>query len=257
MKYLIPLVAFLVMAGCALQPTRVTDPETHNRAKLRVELGSGYYAQGQMAIALEEFTHATRIDPGYAPAYVGLGLVRAALGQDELAETHFRRALQLDPESSEARNNYGTFLCSRNRIDESLEQFSQALKDPLYATPELANLNAGLCALKKNDFGLAENHLNRALQLRPGLRQASFELANLHYLRGDLVQARRHLERAMTDIEPTPAMLWLGVRIERALGDRDAEASYALLLRHKYPDSEQTRALLAETKQGASGGKTP
>lgn len=246
LKHLILLIALMAMAGCALQPTRGADPEARNRAKLRTELGSGYYSQGQMAIALEEFTQATRIDPGYAPAHVGLGLVRAALGQDDLAETHFKRAVQIDPENSEARNNYGTFLCSRGRVDESLTQFNQALKDPLYATPELANLNAGVCAMRKNDFGLAESYLNRALQLRSGLRQASYELANLHYQRGDLEQARKHLERAMNGVEPTAEMLWLGVRIERVLGDRDAEASYALLLRHKYPDSPQARALLAE-----------
>jgi type IV pilus assembly protein PilF len=40
-------------------------------------------------------------------------------------------------------------------------------------------------------------------------------------------------------------MLWLGIRIERLLGDKDAEASYAMLLRRKYPNSEQTKALLS------------
>jgi type IV pilus assembly protein PilF len=50
----------------------------------------------------------------------------------------------------------------------------------------------------------------------------------------------------MHNIEPTPEMLWLGVRNARKLGDRDAEASYSLLLRKKYPNSDETKALLAE-----------
>jgi type IV pilus assembly protein PilF len=40
-------------------------------------------------------------------------------------------------------------------------------------------------------------------------------------------------------------MLWLGVRIERRLGDRNSEASYALQLRNRFPDSREARALLA------------
>jgi type IV pilus assembly protein PilF len=40
----------------------------------------------------------------------------------------------------------------------------------------------------------------------------------------------------------------LGVKIARTLGDRDAEASYALQLRQEYPNSEQTRLLLSGQK---------
>jgi type IV pilus assembly protein PilF len=247
LKYFCLLLAALVMTGCALQPNSSSgDSEARHRAKLRTELGSGYFSQGKMEIALQEFNEAARIDGSYAPAYLGLALVRAALGQDEMAEANFKKTLQLDPESSEAHNNYGTFLCSRGHFDESIIEFKEALKNPLYATPELAYLNAGVCSLKKNDTSNAEIYLNKALKLRPSLRQASFELANLYFERGDMLQARTHLGRAMRDIDAPPEMLWLGVRIERVLGDKDAEASYSLLLRHKYPDSEQTKALLAE-----------
>jgi type IV pilus assembly protein PilF len=38
-------------------------------------------------------------------------------------------------------------------------------------------------------------------------------------------------------------MLWLAIQIERALGDTNLEASYALELRKNYPESEQTQLL--------------
>jgi type IV pilus assembly protein PilF len=40
-------------------------------------------------------------------------------------------------------------------------------------------------------------------------------------------------------------VLWLGVRISRALADKDSEASYALQLRKLYPNAEQTQLLLS------------
>ena len=58
-------------------------------------------------------------------------------------------------------------------IDESIVQFSDAVKDPLYGTPEMAYLNAGICSLKKKDEKNAEVYLQKALQIQPLLHQAA------------------------------------------------------------------------------------
>lgn len=237
----------LVVTGCATSSMQGgSDSPARQRAKIRTELGSGYYMQGQLAVSLEEFNQAARIDPDYAPAYAGLGLVYASLREDAKAESNFKRSLQLDPESSESHNSYGTFLCLRGRYDESIKEFLTAVRNPLYPTRDTAYLNAGICALKKKDDKNAESYLLNALQAQPGLRQAEYQLAALYFGRDDYLLARQHLQRAMLNADPTPDMLWLGVRIERKLGGADAEASYSLLLRNKYPNSEQARALLSE-----------
>ena len=85
-----------------------------------------------------------------------------------------------------------------------------------------------------------------ALKIQPGLRSASYQLANLYFKQGDNKRSRIYLQQAMQNIEPTPEMLWLGIRNARVLGDRDAEASYSLLLKKKYPNSDETKAMLAE-----------
>jgi len=43
---------------------------------------------------------------------------------------------------------------------------------------------------------------------------------------------------------PSPEVLWLGIKIERVLGDKDNEASYAIQLRKQYPNSAETQLLL-------------
>ncbi|HZV98152.1 MAG TPA: type IV pilus biogenesis/stability protein PilW [Methylophilaceae bacterium] len=240
------LIALLMLGACASQqPTNSGgESDLRERARIHTELGAGYYAQKQMGIALEEFSEAAKIDPNYALAQNGLGLVYAALGEDAKADASYKKALQLDPANSESRNNYGTFLCSRNRIDESITQFVEAVKNPLYATPGIAYLNAGVCSLRKNDTANAEVYLQKALQAQPLLHQAAYQLALIQFNRGKPELARNYLKNALVS-DPTPEILWLGIRIERLLGDKDAEASYALLLRKKYPNSEQTKALLS------------
>ena len=123
-------------------------------------------------------------------------------------------------------------------------QFNAAVKDPLYATPEMAYLNAGTCLLKKKDEKNAEVYLQKALQIQPLLHQAAYQLALIQFNRGEYEQARKSLVNALVS-NPTADTLWLGIRIERKLGDKDAESSYALQLRRKYPNSEQTKALLS------------
>jgi len=246
MKKLVLIVFLTALGGCASQEnlSRGQESNTRESARIHTELGAGYFAQRNIPVALEEFTEATQIDPTYPMAYTGLGLVYASLNEDAKAEANFKKALQLDSLSSEAHNNYGTFLCSRDRIDESITQFLEAVKNPLYATPEVAYLNAGVCSLKKKDVANAEVYLRKALQIQPLLHAAAYQLASIQYGKGDYEQTRDVLQYALAN-SPSPEVLWLAIRTERKLGGRDAEASYALELRRKYPDSNEARELLA------------
>jgi type IV pilus assembly protein PilF len=193
-------------------------------------------------VALEEFSLASKIEPSYAAAYNGLGLVQAALGQDAVAELNFKKAVQLEPLNSEAHNNYGSFLCARNRLDESIKEFMAALKNPLYATPVMAYTNAAVCSLRKNDSVQAEGYLLRALQLDPLASVAAYQLAAIQFKRKDALAAKKTLQAALSS-KASADMLWLAIQIERALGDANLEASYALELRQNYPESEQAQLL--------------
>ncbi len=255
MRIKLSILLLIFLTACAGQPgsqnsyaNNSQDSASRNRARIHTDLGSGYFSQRQMAVALEEFSTATQIDPSYAPAHNGLGLVYEALREDEKAEASFRRSLQLDPENSGSHNNYGTFLCSRNRIDESIKEFLAALKNPLYTTPESAWLNAGICALKKGDDKAAEAYLNNALQLQPELRGAQYQMAGILFKRGEYEQASQYFQQFMVGVDPSPEALWLGIRIAREVKDHNAEASYGMLLRNKFPNSDQAKALRSGTE---------
>jgi len=242
---LVLLLLVFVLAGCASsQQQQQDDKNVKARARAHADLGAVYYQQKQWEIALDEYTEAVRVDPSFAQGYNGLGLVRSALGQDDMAEVNFRKALQLEPNNSESHNNYGSFLCSKNRIDESIKEFLEAVKNPLYVTPAMAYTNAGICAQRKNDSVNAEVYLQKALQIEPLSSVAAYQLANIQFKRKDAVAAKKSLQNVLLG-QPGPEMLWLAIQIERVVGARDAEASYSLQLRRQYPDSEQTKLLLS------------
>lgn len=238
-------------AACAQQPSQYSGLDQEQAARLQsaqahTELASAYYGTGQLAVALEELTLAQQIYPRYAPTYYMLGLVHMELKEDALAEQNFGKAISLDPGSSEAYNNYGWFLCQRGRIDEAIKQFTTALKNPRYETPDKAYVNAGICSRKRNDDVAALDYFGHALKVSPSQPQALYHSADIFFQKGDLASAKSHLLRYMKSVSPSADALWLGVRVERKLGDRVTEASYAQMLRQRFPDSRETQLLKAE-----------
>jgi type IV pilus assembly protein PilF len=238
-----------LIAGCATQPeggvaSTEADSGGRQRARAFTDLAGAYFARAQYKIALDELRKAIMADSNYGPAYNIYGQVYMELAEDKLAEENFRRAIELDRNDSTARSNYGWFLCTRGRYDEGLQQFGLALRNPLYAQPEQAMANAGLCAEKKGDFKLAEANLLKSLKLQPDNANTVLKLAGLYFRQGRLVEARRQLGRHAELTPPTAESLWLGVRLERKLGGRAQEAAYGLQLRKRFADSEETRLLL-------------
>lgn len=227
-------------------PSSQEDLVAYNRAKIHTELGAQYYGAGQIGVALDEFTTALADEKRYVPANYMMGLVYMELKEDAKAEQYFKRALELDSENSEAHNNYGWFLCQRGKIEESIKQFMTALKNPLYETPDKPYVNAGICSLKRQDDKSAEEFFLKALKLRPNQPQALLALADIYYRANDLPNARAQVLSFMKTQQPTPEALWLGVRIERKLGEKNDQQSYAQMLRQRFPLSKEAQALLTE-----------
>jgi type IV pilus assembly protein PilF len=252
MKHALLLLILAGLAACAPLPPGPggTDGESAStssslyRAKVHTELAAGYYARGQYAVALHEVHIALAAQPDLAQAYHILGLIRAALREDKEAETAFRRAIALQPQHSEAHNNYGLFLCQRGRVEEALDHFETALGNPLYATPERALANGGACALSQGNPARAEVYFTRALALAPNLDAALLGMAEVDFRSQRLLAARGKLHRLSNQGELGAQALWLGVRVERALGDKAAENSYAAQLRRRFPESLQTQWLI-------------
>lgn len=247
------VMACLVSAGCVTTEESTVgsatapgvDTSARTRARVHTELAASYFGLGNMAVALDEIREALRADPRYGPAQNVAGLVYAQLKEDGLAEQAFQAALDINPQDSDAHNNYGRFLCERKQEKEAVKHFLLAVRNPLYATPERSWVNAGMCARRGGDVASAENFFQQALKLRPGQPQALYQMADLSYARRDYVGAKGYLTRFTQVATATADVLWLGVRVERRLGDRSSEASYALQLRNRFPNSPETRALLA------------
>jgi len=220
-----------------------TSSEQQQRAKNHVELGSLYMLDGRSAIALEEARIALSADPDYAPAFNLLGMTHMQMNEPRLAEENFQKALRLAPGDPEINNNYGWFLCQDGREKQSISYFMSAARNPLYSAPTKAYTNAGICAQKFGDDKAAENYLLSALQLVPSNTLALYWMADLTHRLGRYPAAKQWVTDLERLVEPTAEVLWLALRIERKLGNREGENRYATQLRRRFPGSAEQRLL--------------
>lgn len=252
------LVALLLCAGCASRnpaapavtptpeppaPVKAQEATAAQRAQIRTDLAAGYYERGQMGVALEELDAAQKLDPNNPRVYNIYGLVYTVMGETQKAEDNFRRAVALAPNDSDIRHNWGVFLCATGRARESIAEFEQAVRNPLYKTPEIALINAGKCSVTLGDVAGADRYFRQALTVSPNNPIAAYNLALLSYRQSKLDEARAYMRPVMQQQTPPPEALYLGMCIERKQGDRQAELSYTSQLRNRYPDSAEAKAL--------------
>lgn len=234
-----------LVCACAQTSKQELRPgvQTNDVALSNLNLGVEYLRRGEYEKALEKLERAKEADPRYPLIYNTYGVLYERLGDFERAENSFEKALQLDRNDSATLNNYGRFLCRRQRPEEAEETFRRAAENPLYETPEIPITNAGTCVLNNGRAEDAEKYFRRALELNPRIPAALLQMSNLSFQRGKVLPARGYLQRYLEVAKHTPQSLWLGIQIERELGDKDAISSYALLLRNNFPDSDEARLL--------------
>ncbi|HEU4853514.1 MAG TPA: type IV pilus biogenesis/stability protein PilW [Telluria sp.] len=245
------LVLAALLAACAGGPApqelRTASDATSNEklAGIRLQLASGYYQDGKYEVALDEVKQAINAYPGYAEAYGMRGLIYSSMGQTALAESNYRRALELAPSNPDLANNYGSFLCQNGKPAEALRQFDSALANRTYRSPLNAMVNAGTCAVQIKNYELAERYLLDALRIAPDQPSVNAALAKVYFERRDMTRARFFINR-LTSTQRLDSLsaetLWLAVRIERHFGDKAMETSLATQLRKQHPGSPEYAA---------------
>lgn len=213
--------------------------ESERGAKVHVELGTAYFEVGRYDVALDEARVALMHRAGYAPAYHLMGLVYMFIDDIPAARENFLQALAAAPNDPDFNNSYGWFQCLNGDAEDGLRRLEIASRNPYYRFPSRPQTNAGLCHMRQGEFDLAETRFRRALALDPENLAAQFGLADVSYRRGDYPTAQRILVALHRQTEPTAESVWLGLRVERKLGNRSAEASYAAQLEGRFEDSPQ------------------
>ncbi|MDP2263918.1 MAG: type IV pilus biogenesis/stability protein PilW [Hydrogenophaga sp.] len=246
------LLGLLLLGGCAAgaggmgaggssaEPmTESDEPDARKRARLRLELATGYFEQGQTTVALDEIKQSLAADPTYVAAHVLRGLVFMQLNNNRLAEESFQRALQLNPRDPDALHNYGWYACQLGRHREAVDLFTRALASPVYVGQAKTLMAKGICQVRMGQFAEAEGSFSRSYEIDAGNPITGYNLASLLYRRGDFSRAQFYIRRLNNSELANAETLWLGIKVERRLSNLEALGQLAQQLGRRYPQSRE------------------
>ena len=240
------MLVFLILpllSACVAVENKPTD--TEKASEINVQLGIGYMQQNKLELANEKLLKALRYNPKSASAHNAYAMLQDRLLVKDKAAFHYKKATTLDPEDSQAANNYGTFLCRNNQEAKSEKYFIRALSNPLYRTPEYAYTNAALCLLKIKRRDEAIVYLTKALAANSNFPIALITMAKIYFDDQNFKSAKLYLDRYHLVAKPSAKSLWLSIRAELELNKNRDVDELANQLQINFPDSDEYQFWLA------------
>ena len=263
MKYLVILTTLTVLlTAChstSQNTTSVyqgTDPSQRKRDKMelaqaRTALAGQYINQRQLDAAKRQLDEAIEAQPNYAPAYDMMGNLLKIEGSPSNianAEKYFKKAISLDPDFIQARNNYGVYLSELGRHQEAIEQFNIAGSTLGYHNRAGALENLGLTYLKMNNPKAAEMAFNKAIETESATVTAKMEMIDILIGRHESLKAKAYFNdlKTMAQLhnQPMPSrLLYQGVRLGILQNDRQEIQRLSSQLLSQHPLSDEAKQL--------------
>ena len=243
----------LTLGGCAAPKAPIDNPdvtytasdapEVRKRATNRLQLAVLYFQDGKNTFALDEIKQAILIDPGWYEPYWMRGLIQMQMQDYAPAETSFQRALSINPNAADLKHNYGILLCKMKRYDEGLRMFAAALANPAYGQVAKTYLEQGNCLLAMGNKAQAESSYQKSFELDASNGVTAYHLAVLLFERKENTRALFYARRINNSDQASAESLWLGIKIERRIGNTDAVEQLSAQLRKRFGQSTEAQAL--------------
>jgi type IV pilus assembly protein PilF len=242
----------LTLSGCAgptgssrvgeVHKDLVTESDVsveRKRARIRLELALSYLEGGKTTVALDEIKQAILADPTYSDAFSLRGLIYMRLNDFAIAEESFKTALSLKPGDSNVLHNMGWLKCQSGRLSQSMDDFKQALANPLYSERAKTYMAQGICQLKAGQLPEAEASLMKSYEYDAGNPVTGYNLANVLFQKKEYVRAQFYIRRLNNTELANAETLWLGIKIEKRMANLEAMNQLALQLVKRFPQSPQ------------------
>lgn len=246
-RVFLPLILLL---GACSTTDYISPVDTKRAAELNAELGLGYMNEGQYQRAKYKLDKAIKLDPENAHAYHYMAELYRRLKEYDKAGDYYQKALSLAPNDPNLQNNYGIYLCDIKQYDKAYKHFEKIISDPLYPARASAYENIGLCAMRQGKLKFAQGAFTSALQINKKMPKSLIELSQLSFDEGDVKKSYDYYNRYLAIAPQTPESLWIGILLENEMGHKDTVASYKILLKGKYPDSEEAKRLIRLENMG-------
>lgn len=231
------------------QPSNNGSRDKDKLAQVRTSIAAQYIRSNELDAAKRQLEQALEADKSYAPAYDMMGILLQQEGSQinlQKADGFFKKAIALDPNFVQARNNYGVYLSQMKRYPEAVQQFEVAGAALGYEGRIGALENLGRTYLQLNNKPAAIKSFLRALDGNRNSLIAHIELVDLLIDENRLPQAQMMYEETLILIQNeslSPRLLLQGIKLAAAHGNIAERQRLSQQLLSNYPLSEEAKQL--------------
>ena len=162
-----------------------------------LELAEALAKIGNPSDARRAYERALVLDPESIQARNNLGNLLADMSRPQEAIAHLKRAIELDELAADSYNNLGLAYIDLNELDQAEKSFRDSIKaNPMFAD---AHLNLGTLLFQQGKHGDAALEFQRALEIDPGVVRARNNLAFALLALGRTAEAVPLLEEVVLD----------------------------------------------------------
>jgi tetratricopeptide (TPR) repeat protein len=158
-------------------------------------LGSAFLHKERLDEAIAHYQKALAINPDYPNAKNDLGTALLKKGRADEAIACYQQALQIEPDYVKARNNLGNALLQEGRMEEAITQYQEVLQIKPDFAEACYNLGSILLQMGKADDALT--HFQRALQINPNYVDARVDLGSVLLQKGRMDDAIAQFRQAL------------------------------------------------------------
>ena len=238
------------LAGCAYQAApavpevpvaAAAETQRQRLAQTRLQLAALHFEEGRAAVAQGEIAQALQADPHNVDAYNLQGWVALSQQDTQAAGDSFAQALALRPDDAETLYNLAWLQCQQKQFEQAQTYFEQALAAPRKSGQSLVRiwLAKGVCLREMGQLAHAVAALEKAQALEPEHPVVAYNFADALLAQGQAERARFYVRRVNNGPWASAPSLWLGIQVERSLGDRIAVQQLADQLHKRFPDSKE------------------
>lgn len=145
--------------------------------------------------ALAYLNEAVEVAPELAAAWINKGVAHRKLGEPELAEEAYRKALSLDGSALAAALNLGYLYGELGRAEDA-ERFFGRVKSYRNRSP-YHHFTLGTRAVQEGDLDEAVRRFKQAIRRAPREAELFFALGDAYYRLGEMDQALENMQRAL------------------------------------------------------------
>lgn len=203
------------------------NDDARDIADLHMQIGLSFIQKENYPSALRELLTAEKIDPTNAAIQSNLAYVYYMRDHLDMAEQHYKKAIELKPDFTDAKNNLARLYIERGKFSQAIPLLKEALKDLTYNDFPKTYNNLGALEFKRGRYDLSKIYFRKALE----------------YNQNDC-DSRLYLGRTLLELKDVPtATLELNRSLSscRNMTDDDAYFYSAISL---YRNKEREKAML-------------